>query len=64
MTEGNLQRINIFPIYPRTSKTYSDKGFVKIDNGSEGGSHWVCFIVKDKKSFHFESFAGCPDNFF
>ena len=38
-TEGNLQRIHIFPIYPRTSKTYSDKGFVNIDNGSEGGSH-------------------------
>ena len=63
MTEFNLKRIHILPIYPRTSKTYSDKEFVKIDNESEGGSHWVCFIVKDNKSFPFESFAGCPDEF-
>ena len=31
-------------------KTYSKKGFVIIDDGSMGGSHWTCFIVKDNKS--------------
>ena len=28
-----------------------------------GGSHWTCFIVKDSKSFYFESFGGHPDKF-
>ena len=26
-----------------------------------GGSHWTCFIVKDKKPFYFDSFGGAPD---
>ena len=51
MNESQLQGVYIFPIYPRDSKIYSDKGFVKIDNGSMGGSNWTCFIVKDNKSF-------------
>ena len=37
-------------LYPRDSKIFSDRGFVKIDNGSQGGSHWCIFIVKDHKS--------------
>ena len=28
-----------------------------------GGSHWTCFIVKDDKSFYFDSFGGQPDKF-
>ena len=28
-----------------------------------GGSHWICFYKKDKKSFYFDSFRGQPDNF-
>ena len=42
-------------------KIYSDKGFVNIDNGSQGGSHCSCFIVEDNKSFYFDSFGGQPD---
>ena len=42
---------------------YSDKGFVNIDNGSQGGTHWVDFIVKVKKSHYSESFGGAPDKF-
>ena len=30
-------------------KIYSDGGFVIIDNGSMGGTHWTCFIIKDNK---------------
>ena len=26
-----------------------------------GGSHWTCFIVKDEKSYYFDSFGGQPD---
>ena len=63
MNESQLQKIYNYPIYPRDSKIYSDKGFVNIDNGSMGGSHWVCFIVKDNKSFYFDSFGGQPDKF-
>ena len=63
MKESQLQKIFIYPIYPRDSKFYSDKGFVKIDNASHGGTHWTCFIVKDNKSFYFDSFGGQPDKF-
>ena len=49
MKESQLQKIYNYPIYPRDSKIYSDRGFVNIDDGRMGGSHWTCFIVKDKK---------------
>ena len=62
--ESDLQRVYNFPIYPRDSKTHSDKVFVNRDNGSRGGTHWTCFIVKDNKSsFCFDSFGGQPDKF-
>ena len=63
MDESQLQKIYSYPIYPRDSKIYSDKGFVNIDNGNQGGSHWTCFIIKDNKSYYFESFGGTPDKF-
>ena len=63
MNESELQRIYNFPICPRDSKIHSDKGFVNIDDGSMGGSHWTCFIVKDKKSYYFDSFGGTLDKF-
>ena len=28
-----------------------------------GGTFWTCFIVKDNKSYYFESFGGNPENF-
>ena len=63
MNESQLGKIYNYPIYPRISKIYSDKGFVNIDNGSEGGTHWVCFLVKDNKSYYFDEFGGQPDKF-
>ena len=63
MNESQLQKIYNYPIYPRASQIHSDKGFVNIDNGSMGGSHWTCFILKDNKSFYFDSFGGQPDKF-
>ena len=63
MNESELQRVYNYPIYPRDSKIYSDKGFVNIDNGAQGGTHWTCFIVKDNKSYYFDSFGGQPDKF-
>ena len=63
MNESQLQKIYNYPIYPRDSRIYSDIGFVNIDDGSQGGSHWTCFIVKDNKSFYFDSFGGAPDKF-
>ena len=61
MNESQIQRVYNYPIYPGDSKIYSYKGFVNTDNGSMGGSHWVCFIVKDNKSYHFDSFGGQPN---
>ena len=47
MHESELQRIYNYNINLRDSKKYSNKGFVKIDKGSMGGSHQVCFLKKD-----------------
>ena len=63
MNESQLQRIFNYPIYPRDSKSYSNRGFVKIYNGQMGVTHWVYFIVKDNKSFYFDSFGGNLDKF-
>ena len=63
MNESQLQRVYNYSIYPRDSKIYSDKRFVNIDNGSQGGTHWTCFYIKDNKSFYFDSFGGQPDKF-
>ena len=63
MNESQLQRVFNYNIYPRDSKIYSDKGFINIDDGSMGGSHWNCFLIKDNKSFYFHSFGGQPDRF-
>ena len=63
MSESQLQRIYIYPIYPRDSEIYSDKGFVNLDNGSQGGTHWTCFILKDKKFLYCDNYGGTPDKF-
>ena len=63
MNESHLQEFYIYPIYPRDSKINSDNGFVNTDNGAQGGTPWTCFIVKDNKSFYFDSFGGQPDKF-
>ena len=58
----NYKEFTKYSIYPRDIKIYSEKGFIKIDNGSMGGSHWTCFYIKDKKSYYFDSFGSQPDN--
>ena len=63
MNESQLQKNFNYPIYPRDSKTYSDRGFVNIDDGRLNGSHWTCFIVEDNESYYFDSFGGTPDKF-
>ena len=63
MNESQLQKTKNYPFYPRDSKISSDRVFVNIDDGSQSGTHWSCFIVKDKKSFYFDSFGGAPDKF-
>ena len=63
MIENELQKIYIYPIYPRDSKKYSDKIFVNLDDGRMDGTHWTCFIMKDNKSYYFYSFGGTPDKF-
>ena len=63
MNETELQRVYNYPIYPRDSKIYSDKGFVNIDDGRLNGTHWCAFYIKDNKSYYFDSFGGQPDKF-
>ena len=52
MNESELQRNYNYKINSRESIT-TNKPFVKIDNGSMGGTHWTCFTVKDDKSYYF-----------
>ena len=61
MNESEIERVAIYPINPRDSKKYLKKVFLNIDNGSMGGSHWCCFIIKESKSFFFDSFGSQPD---
>ena len=63
MNESQLRRVYNYPIYPRDSKIYSDNGFINIDNGSRGGSHWTAFYIKNNKSYYFDSFGRAPDKF-
>ena len=63
INESELQRVYNKPIYPRDIKICSDKGFFNKNNGSMGGSHWTCFIVKDNKSYYLDSFGRIPDDF-
>ena len=63
LKENGLQRVYDILIYPRDSKKHSDRGFVVLDDGSMGGSHWTCFMMKDNKSPNFDSFGGAPDKF-
>ena len=62
--EFELQSAYNYPMYPRNSKKNSYKGFVNIDNGSTGGTQWTCFIVKNNKSFYFDSCAVNQINFY
>ena len=61
MKESESQRVCNYPTYRRDSKNYSNRGFVNIDNGTMGGPHWTCFIVKNIKSFYFDPFGAQPD---
>ena len=63
MNESDLQRVYIYNTYPRESKLYSDKRFVNMENASQRGSHWTCFIVKVDKPYYYDSFRRAPDNF-
>ena len=63
MKESDIQRVYKDPLNPRGSKTYSNKGFVNIDIGLQGVSHWCAFYIKKYKSFYFDTFGGAPDKF-
>ena len=39
MNERELQRIYNYKKFPRDSQIITDKGFVNIYNGSQGGTH-------------------------
>ena len=61
--ESDLQRVYNYNIYPSKSKIFSDKRFVNIDNGSQCGTHWICFIVNDSRSYYYDNFGVQPDKF-
>ena len=63
MFKSGLQKVEKNHIYPRVSKIRIIKGFVNKDNGTQGGFHWVCFILDVNKSFYFDSFDGQRDEF-
>ena len=63
MSGTDSQRVYNYPIYPRDSKIYSDKGFVNIDKKEQGGTDWTQNFLEDKKSCYFDSFARQPFKF-
>ena len=63
MNEFDIESVYNYHTFPRDSTMYSYEVFVNIDNGSMMGTHWTCFIIKDNKSFYFDSFRGAPDKF-
>ena len=63
MSESQLQRVYNYRIYLKDAKIYSGEGFVKLEDGSQAGTHWTVFYVKNNKLFYFDSFGGAPDNF-
>ena len=50
MNEFELKRIFNYLTYLRDSEILSDKGFEFTDDVIRGGTHWVCFLIKVKKS--------------
>ena len=58
VNESELQKVYIYHIYPRDSIITTKRGFVNIDDGSMGGTHWTCFYMTDNKSFYLDSFGG------
>ena len=62
MNQSELQIVYKYEIYPRGSRIYSDKGFVIIDDGSQKRTHWICFIIKNMKTFYFDNFGIQADN--
>ena len=46
MIESQLQKIYNHPIYPRDSIIFSDRVFININNGSQGGTHWTAFLYQ------------------
>ena len=41
-----------YNIYPRNSRIITDKGFINIDNGGKGDTHWTRLHIKDNKSVY------------
>ena len=39
---------------------FKDCGKINIDDGSNGGTHWVAFYTTVYKNFYFDSFGGPP----
>ena len=54
---ANIKDVNI---YPRDSIVKSKKGICNIDDGSQGGTHWVAYFTEGSSSY-FDSFGGSPD---
>ena len=51
MNENGIKRACIYPLHSRDSKITTPKGFVNIDNGQMGETHWTSFYMKQSKLF-------------
>ena len=58
LSAANIKGVNI---YPRDSQIKTTKGICNIDDGSQGGTHWVAFVELNEGSSYFDSFGGPPD---
>ena len=56
LSSANIKGENI---YPRDSQIKTTKGICNIDDGSQGGTHWVAFTTSPES--YFDSLGGPPD---
>ena len=63
LIESEIRKFSNFIIYPRDFIIPTSEGFVIIDDGQLGGTHWICFYIKDFDTFYFDSFGDPPDHF-
>ena len=64
MNDGELKRVYNVPIYARDSEKITNKKFVTLGNGEQGGTQWRCFYIKYKRTFYFDRFERQAYNFF
>ena len=60
--ENDIQLDNVIMMDEvlKLNKNKNHNLIVNLQNTGQGGSHWVCLIIRGKKWLYIDSFGGCP----